>query len=104
MQLIMANASPKSDLLLAALTHVFCLLAALVALGVTGWVIATQQLFTLDGLLLVAVSGAIATFFVGNTAWAAYTGELRELVAGLRSKPQAPADAAGPANPPDEKK
>lgn len=99
----MANSSPKSDLLLAALTHVFCLLAALVALGVTGWVVATQQLFTLDGLLLVAVSGAIATFFVGNTAWAAYTGELRELLAGLRGKPEAPADA-GRANPPDESK
>jgi hypothetical protein len=98
MQLIMGETSQKSDRLLAMLTHLFCLLVGLAAVGVCAWVVATRQLFTLDGLVLVAVSGAIATFFVGNTAWAAYTGELRELLVQMRSKPE----AAGPEAPPEK--
>jgi hypothetical protein len=99
MQLSMSETSPKSDLLLAILTHLFCLLMGLAAVGVCGWVVATRQLFTLDGLVLVAVSGAIATFFVGNTAWAAYTGELRGLLALMRSKSEAPAPEPPPEKP-----
>ncbi len=94
----MGATSQKSDLLLVILTHLFCLLVGLAAVGVCAWVVATGQLFTLDGLVLVAVSGAIATFFVGNTAWAAYTGELRELLAQMRSKPE----AAVPEPPPEK--
>jgi hypothetical protein len=99
MQLIMGETSQKSDLLLAILTHLFSLLVGLAAVGVCAWVVATGQLFTLDGLLLVAVSGAIATFFVGNTAWAVYTGELRELLAQMRSKSEAAAPEAPPEKP-----
>ena len=95
----MGATSQKSDLLLAILTHLFCLLVGLAAVGVCASVVATGQLFTLDGLVLVAVSGAIATFFVGNTAWAAYTGELRELLAHLRSKSEAPAPEPPPEKP-----
>lgn len=94
----MSETSQKADRLLAILTHLFCLLVGLAAVGVCAWVVATGQLFTLDGLLLIAVSGAIATFFAGNTAWAIYTGELRELLAQMRSK----SEAAVPAPPPDK--
>lgn len=87
----MSEASQKADRLLAILTHLFCLLVGLATLMICAWVVATGQLFTLDGLLLVAVSGTLATFFVGNTAWAIYTGELRELLAQMRSKPEAAA-------------
>lgn len=96
MQLTISGAAPKSDLYLALLTHFFSLTVGAAAAGVTVWVIATHQLFTLDGLALVAASGGIATFFVAHTAWAVYTGELRELLANLSSKPEASADATAP--------
>jgi hypothetical protein len=70
----------------------------LAALGTCAWVVATGQLFTLDGLSLIAVSGALATFFVGNTAWAVYTGEIHELLAQMRSKP----GVAAPEPPPEK--
>jgi hypothetical protein len=98
MQLTMGETSQRSDLLLAMLTHLFCLLVGLAALGTCAWVVATGQLFTLDGLSLIAVSGALATFFVGNTAWAVYTGEIRELLAQMRSKP----GVAAPEPPPEK--
>ena len=94
----MGGASQKSDLLLSILTHLFCLLVGLVALGVCAWVVATGQLFTLDGLGLVAISLGVATFFAAHTAWAIYTGELRELLGQLRSKP----NAAAPNPPPEQ--
>ncbi len=83
---------------MAILTHLFCLLVAAGAAGVSAWVVVAGQLFTLDGLALVLVSLSIAAFFVGNTAWAVYTGEIRELLGRLRSKPQepSPGSPAGP--------
>ena len=87
----MGEASQKSDHLLAILAHLFCLWVGLAAMSVCAWVVATGQLFTLDGLGLVAISLAVATFFAAHTAWAIYKGELRELIAQLRSKPEAAA-------------
>jgi hypothetical protein len=103
MQLIMGEASQKSDLLLAILTHAFCLLIGLAALSASAWVVTTGQLFTLDGLALVFASLAAATFFTAHTAWAAYTGELLELLGQLRPKSQAPAAELGSPSPPDQK-
>jgi hypothetical protein len=95
MQLTMSGAQPKSDLYLVLFTHLFSLVVGLAAAGVTLWVIATHQLLTLDGLALVATSCGIATFFLGHTAWAVHTGEIRELLANLRGKPdQAPPEGA----------
>lgn len=99
----MGEASQKSDLFLAILTHAFCLLIGLAALGVTAWVVATGQLLTLDGLGLVFASMAAASFFAAHTAWAAYTGELRELLSQLRSQSEAPAAESEPTSPPDPK-
>ena len=95
----MGESSQKSDHLLTILTHLFSLLVGLVALGVCAWVVATGQFFTLDGLELVAISLGVATFFAAHTAWAIYTGELRELLGQLRSKREV-ADASH-SNPPE---
>ena len=103
MQLIMGEASQKPDLLLAILTHVFCLLIGLAALGVTAWVIAMGQLLTIDGLGLVFASLAAASFFVAHTAWAVYTGELRDLLRQARPKSAAPSAEAEAPNPSDPK-
>ena len=100
----MSRTSPKSDLYLALFTHVFSLTVGLAAAAVTVWVIATHQLFTLDGLALVAVSGGIATFFMANTAWAVYTGELRDMLGQLRTRPDTPAEDAAASGTSDEKK
>ena len=86
----MGEASQKSDLLLAILTHIFCLLIGATAVGVTAWVVVTGQLFTIDGLGLVFVALVSASFFVAHTAWAAYSGELRDLVRGLQPKSEVP--------------
>jgi len=95
----MGESSQKSDHLMAVLTHLFCLLVGLAAMGVCAWVVATGQLFTLDGLALVAISLGVATFFAANTAWAIYSAELRELLAQLRSKPEASAPEPPPKQP-----
>ena len=100
----MGETSQKSDHFLTILIHLFCLLVGLVALGVCAWVVATGQLFTIDGLELVAISLGVATFFAANTAWAIYTGEMRELLGQLRSKPEAPAPDSDPAHPPAQKR
>ncbi|MBI4165309.1 MAG: hypothetical protein HY508_06190 [Acidobacteria bacterium] len=99
----MGEAPQKSDLLLSILIHLFSLLIGLVALGVCAWVVATGQLFTLDGLDLIAISLGVAIFFVAQTAWAVYTGEFRELLEKLRSKSEASAPIANPADPPEKK-
>ena len=87
----------KAEDLMAILVHLFCLLVAAAAAGISAWVVVTGQLFTLDGLALVLVSLTVAAFFAGNTAWAIYTGELRELLRRLRGKPEgtAPSSTAG---------
>ena len=103
MQLIMGEASQKSDLVLTILTHAFCLLIGLAALGVTAWVVATGQLLTLDGLGPVFASMAAASFFAAHTAWAVYTGELRELLSQSRRKSDVPAAEPEASSPPDPK-
>lgn len=62
----------------------FCLFMGLLSLAVCIWVALTGQLFTLDGLLLVAISLTIGGFFMGNFAWSVYSGELREVLNDLR--------------------
>ena len=63
----------------------FCLFMGLVSLAVCIWVVVSGQLFTLDGLLLVAISLTIGGFFMGNFAWSVYTGEVRDILNSLRS-------------------
>lgn len=87
----MSGTAPRSDLYLALFSHLFCLAVGAAAGGLAVWVIATRQLFTLDGLALVMTSGGIATFFMAHTGWAVYTGELRQLLSSLRGKPEAAA-------------
>jgi len=84
----------KAEDLMAIMVHLFCLLVGIGAAGACAWVVATGQLFTLDGLALVLGSLSVAAFFVGNTAWAAYTGELGELVGRLRGKSEKPGPGA----------
>src|SRR3989304_6106102 len=68
------------------LVYTFCLLVGVVALAVCAWVAATGQLFTMDGLLLIAISLTLAAFFVGNGIWAVHSGEVSELLRRLRSR------------------
>ena len=63
----------------------FCLFMGLLSLAVCIWVALTGQLFTLDGLLLVAISLTMGGFFMGNFAWSVYTGEVPEILNNLRS-------------------
>ena len=64
----------------------FCLFMGLVSLAACVWVALSGQLFTLDGLLLVAISLSIGGLFMGNLAWSVYTGEVREVLDNLRSQ------------------
>ncbi len=64
----------------------FCLFMGLASLAACVWVALTGQLFTLDGLLLVAISLTIGGFFMGNFAWSVYTGEVRDILNSLRSR------------------
>lgn len=66
----------------------FCLFMGLVSLAVCVWVALTGQLFTLDGLLMVATSLTVGSLFMGNFAWSVYTGEAREILNSLRSQPK----------------
>jgi hypothetical protein len=80
------------------LLHAFCLLVGFMALPICAWVVATGQLFTLDGLLMVAISLTVAAIFVGNTAWAVYNGEMSELFQNLRYRSagaEPPSDSNG---------
>ncbi len=62
----------------------FCLFMGLLSLAVCIWVALTGQLFTLDGLLLVAISLSIGGLFMGNLAWSILTGEAKEILNNLR--------------------
>lgn len=64
----------------------FCLFMGLVSLAACFWVALTGQLFTLDGLLLVAISLSIGGLFMGNLAWSIFTGEAKEILNNLRSQ------------------
>jgi len=80
------------------LLHAFCLLVGFMALPICAWVVATGQLFTLDGLLMVAISLTVGGIFVGNTAWAIRNGEMSELFQNLRyrsARAEPPGDSAG---------
>jgi uncharacterized YccA/Bax inhibitor family protein len=63
----------------------FCLFMGLLSLAVCVWVALTGQLFTLDGLLLVAISLSVGGLFMGNLAWSIFTGEAKEILNNLRS-------------------
>lgn len=85
-------------MLQAAILLAICLLVGLIALGICAWVAVSGRLFTMDGLLMVAISLAAATFFVGNFAWSLRTGEVREILSQLRGpkkQPGAASDSAG---------
>ena len=63
----------------------FCLFMGLLSVATCVWVALTGQLFTLDGLLLVAISLSIGGLFMGNLAWSIFTGEAKEILNNLRS-------------------
>ena len=80
----------EGHMLQAGILLAVCLLIGFIALAVCVWVAISGQLFTMDGLLIIAISLTVAAFFVGNFAWSVYTGEAREIfhhVRGGSNKP-----------------
>jgi len=75
----------QTPILQSVLLLAFCLFMGLLSLAVCIWVALTGQLFTLDGLLLVAISLSVGGLFMGNLAWSVYTGEAKEILNNLRS-------------------
>jgi ascorbate-specific PTS system EIIC-type component UlaA len=75
----------EGHMLQAAILLAVCLLIGLIALAICAWVAISGRLFTMDGLLMVAISLTSAAFFVGNFAWSLHTGEVREILNQLRS-------------------
>ena len=73
-----------------------CLLTGLVALAVCGWVAVSGQFFTMDGLLLVAISLALGGAFAANFLWSVRTGEVQEVLSQLRKKRAKPATESEP--------
>jgi hypothetical protein len=83
-------------MLQAAILLAVCLLIGLIAIAICAWVAISGRLFTMGGLLIVAISLTVAAFFVGNLAWSLHTGEVREILNQLRSgEPGATSDSAG---------
>lgn len=74
----------------------FCLFVGLLALVVCGWVVASGQLFALDGLLLTLVSLSIGGIFMANFAWSVHTGEFQQVLDYIRKRP---GKTAAPAEP-----
>ena len=68
------------------LVYAFSVLVGLAGLAACAWVIVTGQAFTLDGLLVTAISLAVGTIFGGNVAWAWHAGELGEVMQKLRPR------------------
>lgn len=68
------------------LVYAFSLLVALAGLAACAWVIVTGQAFTLDGLLVMAISLTIGAIFAANVAWAWHAGEIREVLQTLRHR------------------
>jgi hypothetical protein len=68
-----------------------CVFLAVVSLGAMVWGVLIMPLFSLDGLLLVAICGTLATFFAFCFVWFAYEARLWEAIR-RRKEP-----AAGPA-------
>lgn len=78
----------RGKMLQAALLLTFCLLMALVALGACAWVAATGQLFTMDGLLLVAISLSLGGAFFAMFLYSWRAGEVRAILNELRRSPK----------------
>jgi len=55
-----------------------CLFLALASLGALVWGVLSMPLFSLDGLLLTAICGTLATFFGFCFLWFAYEARLWE--------------------------
>lgn len=64
----------------------FCLVAGLVSMGVGIYLLATGQIFTLDGIALAMISVTIGALFLLNVGWSVYTGELRRIIDAARQK------------------
>jgi cation transport ATPase len=75
----------EGHMLQAAILLAVCLLIGFIALAVCAWVAVSGRLFTMDGLLIVAISLAAAAFFVGNFAWSLHTGEVHDILNQLRN-------------------
>jgi ascorbate-specific PTS system EIIC-type component UlaA len=73
-------------MLQAALLLAVCLLIGLISLAICAWVVISGPLFTMDGLLMIAISLTVGAFFMGNFAWSVHTGEVRETLNQLRSR------------------
>ncbi len=76
-------------MLQAVLLLAFCLLMGLVALAACAWVAATGQLFTMDGLLIVAISVTLGGAFVAMVVYSWKTGEVSEILNEWRSRRKA---------------
>ena len=66
--------------------YAFSLLVGLAGLAACAWVIVTGQAFTLDGLLVMAISLTVGTIFAANVAWAWHAGEVGEVLQKLRHR------------------
>lgn len=64
----------------------FCLFMGLLSLAACVWVVASGQLLTIDGLLLISVSLTLGAFFMFNLGWSVHTGEFREALNYLRKR------------------
>ena len=80
----------------AALMLAFCLLMGLLSLAVCGWAVVSGQILTLDGLLLILISLTVGGIFMASFAWSVRTGELREVINGLRKKSDPNDSSSGP--------
>lgn len=70
-----------------------CLFLAVASLGAMVWGALSMPLFSMDGLLLVAICGTLAAFFAFCFVWFAYEARLWEA---LRRKKE-PAASSAPA-------
>ncbi len=61
------------------------LLIGLICLAVCAWVMFSGQFFTMDGLLVIAISLTGGAFFLGIFAWSVHKGEVREILNQFRS-------------------
>jgi nitrogen fixation-related uncharacterized protein len=66
----------------------FCVLVGLVSLGAVVWVVASGQLFQLDGLMLTAICLTLGVIFLGNFAWSVRNGEFQRALNHLFKKPE----------------
>ncbi|MBZ5514439.1 MAG: hypothetical protein LAN62_06280 [Acidobacteriia bacterium] len=74
------------EMVQAAVLLAVCLLIGLISLALSAWVVISGQLFTIDGLLMLALSLTVGAFFVGDFAWSVHKGEVRGILDQLRSR------------------